>query len=91
MGNLTQQHKGLAVNKVQPTTYTHKKLSNTTAKQKHCLPKGVQGFDLITGGKDIPLNLMKGEHKEGQLLTEPATPPHRHHNHDASVKCPKGS
>lgn len=75
MGNLTQQHRGLAENRVQPTTYIHKKLSNTTAEQKHCLPKGVQGFDLITGGKNTPLNLLTGEHKEGQQLTEPAPPP----------------
>lgn len=59
MGNLTQQHRGLAENRVQPTTYTYKKLSNTTAEQKHCLPKGVQGFDLTTGGKTTPLNLLQ--------------------------------
>lgn len=41
MGNLTQQHRGLAEYRVQPTTYTQKKLSNTTAEQKHCLPKDV--------------------------------------------------
>lgn len=51
--------------------YMHKKLSNTTAEQKHCLPKDVWSQE----GKNTPLNLLEVAYKEGQLLTEPAPPP----------------
>lgn len=57
-------------------THRHKELSNTTAAHKSCLPGGVLGFDLITGGKDMLLNLLKGAQQGGPLLTEPAPQPY---------------
>lgn len=93
MGNLTQQHRGLAEYRVQPTTYTHKKLSNTTAEQKHRLSKGIWGFDLITAGKNTPLNLLKGAQRkdhcwqsQAYLPSYPQTPEAWHQG----VKSPKG-
>ena len=72
-------------------TYRGKELSNTTAAHKSCLPEGLLGFDLITGGKNTVLNLLKGAQKGGPPLTQPALQPylpsypllyHGHHERD---------
>lgn len=75
-GNLTQQHdRGCNL-----TMYARKKLSNTTAAHKSCLPEGELGFDLITGGKNCSWTCWKVHRREDcclqsqpNSLTSPAT------------------
>lgn len=84
MGNLTQQHRGLAEYRVQPTIHTHKKLSNTTA----LLPQGCPGVWSDHRRKKHTSELAE-RCTQGRTTADRASPTSpQHHKHDTSVKCP---